>query len=99
MSAHFFVRNFTAEYEDSLSLYSSAMPKKRYTLELQCIDFNDRDIEKFTHLLKYNRVVAVDEYNVISAMSKFKDEFHEFMMEKHPDKILKNSESFRFLFG
>lgn len=67
-------------------------------LELSSVNLDDEAIHQLHELTHSGKYVSISSFNQIDNLLPFKKEFKEFMLEKYPEKILKNPEEFNRLF-
>lgn len=70
-----------------------------FELTLRPVEIDNKSLEKLHDIIKDRRVVTLNDSEYAHFMEPFKDEFIQFMMEKYPDKILSNPESWDMLKG
>ena len=70
-------------------------------LELRPIDENNKyDIQKdLNNLIRSNEYITILPFSQMDSFIAFQDEFKEFLVEKYPEKILKDQYNFTKLFG
>ncbi len=93
----FLINNINVSYRENhfSSMYNNYMTQPIVIhLELSSINLNDDDIKKLYDLSNSGGYVNVSRYESLDILKPFKDEFKEFLMEKYPEKILKNPEGF-----
>ena len=111
MSNRFIVTNVEhriepAQYQLSVSdpyRYSSpSQMHKQYQsfeLTLQPVDVNENTAFKLKNIAKAGRTVSLQDTEYSDYMEPFKNEFIEFMMEKHPEKLLSDPKAWDRLLG
>jgi len=90
------------EFEDAFnfggnSFHGSNSPNIR--LELRSVEFNNADIKKLSNIMKSNRTISLNDTAYNNWVEPFKNEFKEFLLDKHPEKILLDVKGFEQLFG
>lgn len=70
-------------------------------LELRPIDENNKYVvqEDLHNLIRSNEYITILPFDQINLFMTFKNEFKEFLVEKYPEKILKDQYNFTKLFG
>lgn len=86
----------TSKYGSS-SVHYGAAPQIEVTLRL--IDPDPYTMKNLKELIEQQKPVDLVDTDFDKSMKKFSKEFEEFMMERHPDKLIKNSKSWSKLKG
>lgn len=70
-------------------------------LELRPIDENNKYViqEDLHNLIRSNEYITILPFRQMDSFIAFQDEFKEFLVEKYPEKILKDQYNFTKLFG
>ncbi len=70
-------------------------------LELRPIDENNKYViqEDLNNLIRSNEYITILPFSQMDSFIAFQDEFKEFLVEKYPEKILKDQYNFTKLFG
>lgn len=67
-------------------------------LELSAINLDDESIHQLQALTHSGKYVTISACDQMANFLPFRKEFKEFMLEKYPEKILKDPEAFNKLF-
>lgn len=68
-------------------------------MNLKSINITNESMRKITNIYQNVRKVSIQDTDYIDYMEPFKNEFIEFMMEKHPEKIISNLQGWNKLLG
>lgn len=74
-------------------------PPELITMEMHAIDLGDETMRKLHNIISAGRPVSINDSEYMDWIEPFKAEFKEFLVEKHPEKILKDQAGFNKLFG
>ena len=82
-----------------MSIMNSVQQYHAFELTLQPIDVNESTMFKLNNIVRAGRVVTLNDTEYVDFMEPFKQEFIEFMMDKHPEKVLADPKAWDRLLG
>ena len=70
-----------------------------FELTLKPMDVDENTMDKLNNIARAGRTVTLNDTEYVDFMEPFKREFIEFMMDKHPEKVLADPKAWDRLLG